>query len=118
MQWGLAMKKTSRLMAFAFAGIVAASTPTSAFALPFVSQERGPNSVVQGTIARTNATGTEIVLKDGTRLVVPLTVNIPRALLTAPHSLKAYCVRTPEGNVVTQMEVLALQPGSGGSSAG
>ncbi|HKZ07205.1 MAG TPA: hypothetical protein VJU81_17205 [Methylomirabilota bacterium] len=112
------MKTTRRLMAFAFAGIVAASTPASALALPFVSSDRGPSYVVQGTIRGTNATGTEIVLKDGTRLIVPLTVNIPRALLTAPHSVKAYYVRTPEGNVVTQMEVLALQPGSGGSNSG
>jgi hypothetical protein len=105
-------------MAFAFAGLVAASTPVSALALPFVSPERGPNYVAQGTIARTNATGTEIVLKSGTHLIVPLTVNIQRALLTAPHSIKAYYVRTPEGNVVTQMEVLTLQPGSGGSNSG
>jgi hypothetical protein len=105
-------------MAFAFAGLVAASTPVSALALPFVSHEREPNYVESGSIARTNATSTEIVLKSGTRLIVPLTVNIPRALLTAPHSVKAYYVRTPEGNVVTQMEVQALHPGSGGSNSG
>jgi hypothetical protein len=114
----MAMKKNSRLMAFAFAGFVAASTPVSALALPFVSPERGLNYVAQGPIARTNATGTEIVLKNGTRLIVPLTVNIPRALLTAPHSVKAYYVRTPEGNVVTLMEVQALHPGGGGGSSG
>jgi hypothetical protein len=105
-------------------GLVAAASTAAPGAAQVIEQYdshqlRGqPNSVVTGTIARTNARSTQLVLKDGTRLLVPLDVNVPRSMLTAPHSIKAYYVHTPEGNVVTQMEVLALQPGSGGSSAG
>lgn len=108
----------NKIMTLAFALLVVAAPASAAFALPFVSVQRAPNQVVQGTIARTNSIGTELVLKDGTRLIVPSTVNVTHAMLTPPHSIKAYYVRTPEGNVVTQIDVLALQPGSGGSSSG
>jgi hypothetical protein len=74
--------------------------------------------MVQGTIAWASADGAQLVLKDGTRLLVPLGVNVPRAMLTAPHSIKAYYTRTDRGNVATLVEVLALQPGSGGGIEG
>ena len=75
-------------------------------------------SVVQGTIAAASRDGSEIVLKDGTRLVVPPDVNVSRAALTPPHSIKAY-VRDDNGRkVVTLIEVQALHPGGGGGVAG
>jgi hypothetical protein len=87
---------------------------------PGESSARGGGSVVQGTIASANANadGTELLLKDGTRLIVPRTLNVPRGQLTAPHSVKAYYTSTERGNVVTLIEVQALHPGSGGGSSG
>jgi hypothetical protein len=95
------------------ASVSAARTPEDRSA-------RGGGSVVQGTItgANVNADGTELLLKDGTRLIVPPTVNVPHGQLTAPHSVKAYYTRTERGNVVTLIEVQALHPGSGGGSSG
>jgi hypothetical protein len=74
--------------------------------------------MVQGTISWASANGEHLVLKDGMRLIVPQSVNIPRARLTAPHSVKAYYTRTDRGNEVTLIEVLTLQPGSGGGIDG
>jgi len=74
--------------------------------------------MVHGTIAWASADGEHLVLKDGMRLIVPERVNIPRSRLTAPHAVKAYYTRTDRGNVVTLIEVLALQPGSGGGIGG
>ena len=75
-------------------------------------------AVAQGTIAWASANGEWLVLKGGTHLIVPESVNIPRAKLTAPHSVKAYYDRTDRGNVVRLIEVQALHPGSGGGIEG
>jgi hypothetical protein len=76
------------------------------------------SAVVQGTIAWTSGDGTDILLKDGRRLLVPDGVNVSRAALTPPHSIKAY-VRDENGRtVVTLIEIQALHPGGGGGIAG
>ena len=74
--------------------------------------------MVQGTIAWASADGAQLVLKDGTRLLVPSELNVPRAKLTTFHSVKAYYTRTDRGNVVTMIEVQGLHPGSGGGIEG
>ena len=81
-----------------------------------VSPTLGPTA--QGAIAWASANGEYLRLKDGTRLIVPESVNVPRAMLTAPHSVKAFYTPTDSGNVVSVIEILALQPGSGGGSQG
>ncbi len=81
-----------------------------------VSPTLGPTA--QGTIAWASANGEYLRLKDGMRLIVPQHVNIPRAMLTEGHHVKAFYTRTDHGNVVSVIEVLALQPGSGGGIEG
>jgi hypothetical protein len=76
------------------------------------------DTVVQGTIAWANRDGTEIMLKDGTRLYVPPRVNVSRSSLTPPHSIKAYVRNEGGRRMVTLIEVQALHPGGGGSSSG
>jgi hypothetical protein len=81
-----------------------------------VSPTLGP--MAQGPIAWASADGEYLRLKNGTRLIVPEGVNVPRSMLTAPHSVKAYYTPTSRGNVVSVIEVQALHPGSGGGIEG
>ena len=104
---------------FLVAGVLDGRGPVSA--LPsLIAPRLSPGSAVQGTITWSwaNHDGTEIMLKDGTRLAVPLDVNVSRAALTAPHSIKAYVHHENGRKVVTLMEVQALHPGGGGGVAG
>lgn len=105
---------------FLVAAVLDGRGPVSA--LPSLMAPRLPpgSAVLQGTISWSwaNHDGTDIMLKDGTRLAVPLDVNVSRAALTPPHSIKAY-VRDENGRkVVTLIEVQALHPGGGGGVAG
>lgn len=104
-------------MSFVSAAMVAAM----AFAAPprlgtQVSPALGPT--VQGTIAWASANGEYLRLKDGTQLIVPQSVNVPRAMLTQSHRVKAFYTPTSRGNVVSVIEVLALHPGNGGGIEG
>jgi hypothetical protein len=70
--------------------------------------------VVQGTIRWADERGIDVYLRNGQHLIVPLTINVRHVLMTPPRAIKAYYERTPDGDVVTQILVEELQPGSGG----
>src|SRR5262245_46060035 len=89
------------LISFAMVGAIGAAAP------PRIGDQ---GFVVQGTIVWASANGEQLRLKDGTRLTVPQGVNVPRAQLTAPHSVKAFYTPTDRGNVVTLIEVQELHP--------
>ena len=74
----------------------------------------GDQAMVNGTIGWADARGVDVVLKNGQRLMVPLTVNVRHVLMTPPRSIKAYYTRTLDGDVVNLILVEDLQPGSGG----
>lgn len=101
-------------VSLAMVGAIGAAAP------PRIGDQTAPplGPMVQGTIAWASADGQYLRLKDGTRLIVPDHVNIPRAKLTAPHSVKAFYTPTNRGNVVSVIEVQALHPGSGGGIEG
>ncbi len=102
---------------FLLAALLDVLGPASA-SLPRLMARLPPGSVVQGTIAWASPDGTDILLKDGKRLLVPDGVNVSRAALTPPHSIKAY-VRDENGRtVVTLIEIQALHPGAGGGIGG
>jgi len=105
-------------MSFVSAAMVAAmaSAAPPRIGAQAVAPALGPTA--QGTIAWASANGEYLRLKDGTQLIVPESVNVPRAMLTEPHAVKAYYTPTSRGNMVSVIEVLALQPGSGGGSQG
>src|SRR5512132_3827466 len=74
----------------------------------------GDPAIVKGTIGWADERGVDVVLKDGQRLVIPLTINVRHVLMTPPRSIKAYYTRTLDGDVVNLIVVEDLQPGSGG----
>jgi hypothetical protein len=74
----------------------------------------GDPAMVKGTIGWADERGVDVVLKNGQRLVIPLTINVRHVLMTPPRSIKAYYTRTLDGDVVNLIVVEDLQPGSGG----
>jgi hypothetical protein len=105
------------VMSFVSAAMVAAMASAAPPSIGTqVSPTLGPT--VQGTIAWASANGQYLRLKDGTQLIVPENVNVPRAMLTQSHHIKAFYTPTSRGNVVSVIEVLALHPGNGGGIEG
>ena len=105
------------VMSFVSAAMVAAMASAAPPLLGAqVSPTLGPTA--QGAIAWASANGEYLRLKDGTELIVPESVNVPRAVLTESHHVKAFYTATSRGNVVSVIEVLALHPGNGGGIEG
>jgi hypothetical protein len=105
------------VMSFVSAAMVAAMASAAPPSIGTqVSPTLGPPA--QGTIAWASANGEYLRLKDGTQLIVPESVNVPRAMLTQSHHIKAFYTPTSRGNVVSVIEVLALHPGNGGGIEG
>jgi len=120
-QEGMNTKRGLRGLVVVMSFVSAAMVAAMASAAPprvgnTVSPTLGPT--VQGTIAWASANGEYLRLKDGTQLIVPESVNIPRSMLTESHHVKAFYTPTSRGNVVSVIEVLALHPGNGGSNDG
>ena len=105
------------VMSFASAVMVAAMASA---APPRIGTQISPalGPTAQGTIAWASANGEYLRLKEVTQLFVPESVNVPRAMLTQSHQIKAFYTPTSRGNVVSVIEVLALHPGNGGGIEG
>ena len=75
----------------------------------------GPYSVVQGTIASSDRNGIDLVLTNGTRLTVPLTVrSVLHTQLTPNRPIKAWVTNDGEKKVVDTMCIVGIHPGNGG----
>jgi hypothetical protein len=74
-----------------------------------------PYSVVQGIIASSDRNGIELVLTNGTRLTVPLSVrSVLHTQLTPNRPIKASCTNEGEEKVVDTIFVVGIHPGNGG----
>ena len=93
-------------------GAVLAAHATAAARTPTLAAS-GAESVVEGTIARTNLEATRIVLTNGLELTVPLTVPVLHTSLTPRRPIKAYYVHVGDQNVVTMIIAVELTPGAG-----
>ena len=75
----------------------------------------GPYSVIQGTIASSDRNGIELVLTNGTKLTVPLSVrSVLHTQLTPSRPIKAWVTNEGEKKVVDTMCVVSIHPGGGG----
>ena len=76
---------------------------------------RGPYSVVQGTIASSDRNGIDLVLTNGTKLTVPLSVrSVLHTQLTPNRPIKAWFTNEGEKKVVDTMCIVSIHPGGGG----
>ena len=76
---------------------------------------RGPYSAVQGTIASSDRNGIELVLTNGTKLIVPLSVrSVLHTQLTPNRPIKAWFMNEGEQRVVDTICIVSIHPGNGG----
>ena len=94
-------------------GALAGADSTVVIAPPVVMVAPGPESVVEGTIARTNKEATRLVLTNGMELTVPLTVPALHTELTPHRSIKAYYRDEGGENIVTMIVPIQAHPGAG-----
>lgn len=96
------------------AGILAIAMSLAPVPASAAARDRAaPKShVIEGTIHYANRLGTDIVMMDGTELVVPTTVNVVHSELEARRRIKAYYEERTGRKVVTQVEVYERHPGA------
>ena len=96
------------------AGILAVAISLAPAAASAAARERAAQKshVLEGTVHYANRLGTDIVMMDGTELVVPTTVNVIHTELEARRRIKAYYEERNGRNVVTQVEVYERHPGA------